>query len=224
MVVPAQRKCFQGELVDAQKLGVVFFFVVLLAGSFGAGYRFLQPTPDPVAADITPRPAARNDLEPAPKEEPKEQAQEPVKEQPKQKLLVKTTVERRPASRPEVPIPLSAAEVARFGAGCVGARVTWIGKWIHSQSSGKASNAQHIFESAGGGGDFSFDFPFIVADSKPLDRPVKGSNIKEFHDRRWGPTRIVTVTGTIDRLEKLIFIGRGTREQVPVLTEVMIRQ
>jgi hypothetical protein len=43
-----------------------------------------------------------------------------------------------------------------------------------------------------------------------------------FFDRKWGPSHIVTVTGTISRVETLIFIGRGTRYNVPVLTDIKI--
>jgi len=49
-----------------------------------------------------------------------------------------------------------------------------------------------------------------------------GRNITEAHNKRWGPTRVVTVTGTISRVVELMFIGRETRNDVPVLTDIQI--
>ena len=204
--------------MEPPKFGIVVLFVVLLAGSFGAGYGFLQSNPNDSPERAAPRAAVPAKAEPAPalvKEEPAEQ--------PKPKPIEKPRTARPAPRRVDPPAPLTAAEATRMGKSCVGQRVTWVGKWTHSQSSG-TNGSKHIFETQGSEGSFSFDFPFVTVDAKPLEKLAKGQNVSEHFDELWGPTRVVTVTGTIAGLEKVIFIGRGTREQVPVLTNITIQQ
>src|SRR5579864_295480 len=133
---------------------------------------------------------------------------------------VKTAKNSAPASKTRANRPLTCMEATKLGTDSVGKRVTWVGKWTHSQSSGKGS--KHTFDTQGPDGDFTFDYPFEAEDPKPLDRGQSGENVRERLDRTWGTARVVTVTGTISRVETLIFIGRGTRHDVPVLSDIQI--
>jgi hypothetical protein len=137
----------------------------------------------------------------------------------------KTSKGAAPAAKSNPRRPLTCMEATKLGADCVGKRVTWVGKWTHSQSTtiNRQEASQHIFYTPDAGGTFTFDYPFIAEDPKPLGHAQKGENIKEYFNRKWGSSGIVTVTGTIARVETLIFIGRGTRYDVPVLTDIQIK-
>ena len=95
-------------------------------------------------------------------------------------------------------------------------------KLSQSATVGRKQGSKHLFDTDGSQGVFSFDYPFVAEDPNPLQSVGKGQNVKEVFDQRWGSTRIVTVTGTIVRVEKLTVIGQGTRNNVPVLTDITI--
>jgi hypothetical protein len=197
--------------VGLQKLVLVLVFVALLAGSFVAGQFFLPTGPEAASERMTPRAASTEKVVPETTTKD-DTASAPV------------AAEQTPSSESTSREPLTCAEASRIGDRCIGERVTWVGKWIHSQSArvGHEKGSQHIFNTQGPQGDYSFDCPFIAEDPNPLERAAKGQNVKERHDKRWGSTRIVTVTGTIARLETLVFIGKGTRHDVPVLSNITI--
>src|SRR5262249_57714322 len=96
--------------------------------------------------------------------------------------------------------------------------------WKSSQGATveKQKGSEHFFYTQTPDGGFSFDYPFIAEDPKPLDSPKQAGGIREYFDRKWGPSRIVTVTGTISQLKTLIYIGEGTHYNVPVLTDIKI--
>ena len=197
--------------------------LVLFGGAFAAGFVYLKsksqlavevPSGEPIALNGKPADNLSGDAaEPAgdalqPKPEPAKTTLAPVK---------------RPA-QPTKATPkksLTCVEATKLGADSVGKRVTWVGKWTHSQSSGKGE--KHIFYTQGPSGEFSFDDPFEAVDPRPRDPGRNGESMTSFFDRKWGPSHIVTVTGTISRVETLIFIGRGTRYNVPVLTDIEIK-
>jgi hypothetical protein len=198
-------------------LGICCF--VLLGGSFAAGLVYLK-SKSRAAADAPAAGPVKLDGEPA--ENAPGNADKPAGDDPQPKLEA-TKNNSMPAKRAAPPPkkPLTCMEATKLGADSVGRRVTWIGQWTHSQSKGKGE--KHIFYTQGPGGEFSFDYPFEAEDPKPLDHAQNGENVKEYFDSKWGPSRIVTVTGTINRVETLIFIGRGTRYSVPVLTDIQIK-
>ena len=116
------------------------------------------------------------------------------------------------------------ADATKLGEACVGRRVTWYGQWTNSTSAtvkGK-KGAMHVFNTVGPDGDYSFAFPFIAEDTNPLQTVPRGQDVRAHFDAKWGPSRVVTVTGTIARVEKLIMIGQGTRDRVPVLADITI--
>jgi hypothetical protein len=196
--------------------------LVLFGGAFGAGFVFLKDK-SRKAADLPAAGPAELDGKPA--ETVSRDVVKPASDDPQPKPETaknSSTPSKRAAPQPkEAPKkPLTCVEATKLGPDCVGRRVTWVGQWTHSQSSGKGS--KHIFNSQSPTGQFSFDCPFEAEDPKPLDRGQKGENVAEYFDKKWGPSRIVTVTGTISRVETLIFIGRGTRYNVPVLTDIKI--
>lgn len=199
--------------MELGKLGAPIACAVLLIGSFVVGVFALQP-----------RPATGPEVEAPPISPPETTVPATAPVPPKAVTETKLPEEKRPAPTELPRKPLTPAEASRLGEECIGQRVTWTGKWISTQSApvGRQKGTQHIFETPGDSGAFSFDHPFIAEDPTPWQPAVKGENLTERKQRRWGATGVVTVTGTVDRLTRLMFIGRGTREQVPVLTDIKI--
>lgn len=108
--------------------------------------------------------------------------------------------------------PLTCAEATKLGADSVGRRVSWVGERNISESAtiNRAKGTRHVFSSLGPTGAYSFDHPFVVEDPTPYQRPATPGQ----------KPRHYTVTGTIARVQTLIAIGRGTRYNVPVLTDI----
>jgi hypothetical protein len=196
--------------------------LVMFGGAFAAGFVYLNaksrtaadlPSSGPVQLDGASADNASGD------------ATKPAGDNPQPNLEPAKTYS-APAKRPAKPPketpkkPLTCVEATKLGADSVGKRVTWVGKWTHSQSSGNGE--KHTFDTQGPSGEFSFDYPFEAEDPRPRDQGRNGESITSYFDRKWGPSRVVTLTGTISRVETLIFIGRGTRYSVPVLTDIKI--
>lgn len=120
--------------------------------------------------------------------------------------------------------PLTCADATRMGRNSVGQRVRWHGMWTNSDGEtvkGKRG-AVHVFNTPDFNGDYTFAFPFMAEDTNPLERVLPGQNVGAHFDAKWGPSRIVIVSGTIARVTRLIVIGSGTRDNVPVLTDITI--
>ena len=196
--------------------------LVLFGGAFAAGFVFLHPK-SRTAADLPAVGPVQLDGEPANKASDDVAKPAGSDPQPKPESAKNSSTPTRRATQPpkEAPKkPLTCVEATKLGADSVGKRVTWVGRWTASQSKGKGE--KHIFYTQGLSGEFSFDYPFEAEDPTPRDPGRNGESMTSFFDRKWGPSHIVTVTGTISRVETLIFIGRGTRYNVPVLTDIKI--
>src|SRR5262249_26444451 len=87
--------------------------------------------------------------------------------------------------------PFTCADATKQGADCVGRKVAWVGKWKSSQSATveKQKGSEHFFYTQTPDGGFSFDYPFIAEDPRPLDSPKQAGGIREYFDRKWGPSR-----------------------------------
>jgi hypothetical protein len=196
--------------------------LVLFGGAFAAGFVFLNHK-SRNAADLPA--AGPADLDGKLAENVSRDVVKPTGDDPQPKPETaknSPALAKRPTQPPKEPPkkPLTCVEATKLGADSVGKRVTWVGQWTHSQSKGKGE--KHIFYTQGPSGEFSFDYPFEAEDPTPRDPGRNGESLTSFLDRKWGPSHIVTVTGTISRVETLIFIGRGTRYSVPVLTDIKI--
>ncbi|HEV3261515.1 MAG TPA: hypothetical protein VG013_31985 [Gemmataceae bacterium] len=222
-----------------RRLGIAIGFVAVLAGSFAATFPFLRSGASAEPKAATPRPASREDCRLAGATKT-----ETTMKPPEERRQVPEKAVRIPLEEPRKPV--TCAEATRLGKDCIGQRVTWVGKWIHSESAqyDQTKGSWHIFETRAGPQDrFSSDYPFVAEDPNPLAPRPKGpnprelrqnprelarrlqelgQNLKESHKKRWGSTHVVTVTGTISRVVELIFIGRETRYDVPVLTDIKI--
>jgi hypothetical protein len=223
-----------------QRLGLPLLCVALLAGSFAAGFAFLHSPSRADPKEVIARPPESSDGGQAigageGKAEQEARDQDP-KEAPKKK-----TADAKPRK------PLTRAEVANEGSFYVGERVTWVAEWKLTQSTliAKKEGTQHVFDGQGPQGEFSFDFPFIAEEPTPVKQSPGRNVIQELVKRvmeerhkdsqakrpkgRQDPKEhaksiaiIVTVTGTINRLDTLIMLDRGTRHDVPVLTDITI--
>ncbi|MFL5241768.1 MAG: hypothetical protein ACJ8FY_06645 [Gemmataceae bacterium] len=184
------------------------------AGSFAIAHFFLQWQPSAGAEEPAASPAALKKVE-LPVTKPAEE--EPKPPEPPKRL---PETAKKIASR-----PFTCADAYREGRECIGRRVTWAGKRRLSQSAriDKKEGTQHIFYTQGPKGEFSFDFPFIAEDSKAMGPILSPKEMKEQRKKQWGSTGVVTVTGTISRLDTLMMIGTGTRYDVPVLRNITIK-
>ena len=197
--------------------------LVLVAAPFAGGYNFLQagsrPLPEAKPADGTLS-TTQNE---------KETTRDPAntdEADPPTKATARSLKTKPPRDEAHVDVakPLTCAEATKLGESAVGQQVSWTGKWIHTKSTrrGPKGGTDHVFETRGPKGDFTFDFPFVAEDTKGWEPVPKGTDLIEHHKKLWGPNNIVTVTGTIKRVETLIFINRGERYNVPVLTDITI--
>jgi hypothetical protein len=136
----------------------------------------------------------------------------------------KTGKAARPNNKDKAKKTLTCIEATKQGVDCVGERVTWVGKWKSSQSATveNQKGSQHFFYTQSPQGGFTFDYPFIAEEPKPLELAKRPQDILPLRDKKWGPSLIVTVTGTISQVKTLIYIGEGTRYNVPVLTDIKI--
>jgi len=206
-----------------QKLAVAVGCAVLFGGSFAAAFVLLKSKSGPGSGTASAGVVKSDDSSAAPNVS--DSVTNSVDDE-----VVPTEVKgnsRVSKSAPQPPKntkPFTCADATKQGRDCIGQRVAWTGKWHLSQSAtiDRQKGAQHIFYSPGSNGVFSFEYPFIAEEPKPLELAKKGESIRENHARKWGPTGIVTVTGTIARIDTLILIGEGTRYNVPVLTDVKI--
>jgi hypothetical protein len=203
-----------------QKLLIVVGSIVLFTGALAA------VSCGPIGANLPPK----NDGVPivdanftgmAPATQPRKSQSDDSKPAPKRVAAAKDAG-KQPVAVPQG--PLTVAEATRLGRGTVGRRVKWWGQWTNSQSEtvkGK-KGAVHVFNSPDANGDYTFQFPFMAEDTNPLDSVPRGMDVRAHFDAKWGPARIVIVTGTIAKVERLIMIGQGTRDNVPVLTDIAI--
>jgi hypothetical protein len=216
---------------------------VALAGSFAAGLAFL---PRPTGAALTEadaQPPRREDSRPADGTGEGDGGPRPAAGGGR--AAEQAPAKPKPAPAPGPEEPLTRADLARRGGG-VGRRVTWVGERMASQSArvGKQEGTRHVFKGQGPRGEFTFDLPFIAEEPTPLKRVnrqrtkeelrrdleefvrfkqqtgLKGREAVQAHARLHAD--VVTVTGTITRLDTLIMLGQGTRYDVPVLADVTL--
>jgi hypothetical protein len=210
------------------KLAMTIGCLVLFGAAFGVAFVFLRISSH-TDTQLTTTPQALTDAhqdDKATNDAAKDIADDPTATS---KTKTKTSKENaKPAktvrTTPTDKKPITCAEATKQGSECVGQRVTWVAKWTLSQSApvDRQKGAQHIFYTQGPNGDYTFDYPFVAEDPKPLELSKKGEDIRADHARKWGPTGIVTVTGTITSVRTLILIGQGTRYNVPVLSDIKI--
>jgi hypothetical protein len=218
-------------VMSPQKIGIVVGCVAAFAGVWAGAFYFIRSDANSAPKDSVPfvantdssPPASTNKSEvttPVPGEN-KEIPDDSDRPSKKSQESVKDTSPKRKARQPR---PLTCLEATKMGRDCIGERVTWVGKWTNSQSAavGRGNGSKHLFNSQGAQGNFSFDYPFVAEDPKPLPTIGKGQDIRAAFDQRWGPSRIVKVSGTITNVETLTVIGQGTRYNVPVLTDITI--
>jgi hypothetical protein len=221
-------------------------FVALLAGSFVAGFAFLySPSAGEIQGANAPAPQPQVDRRAEGDDEKKSEQAAAARRDP-EPGPAPTQPEAKPSpSAPEPEKPLTRAQVAELGGDCIGRRVSWVAvKWL-SQSTkiGKQEGTQHIFRTQDAQGEFTFDLPFIAEEPKPLKLDMRQRTKEELHrdleeykkfQKKTGlkgrqlveayakyQMKIVTVTGTISRLDTLI-CTYGTRYKVPVLTNFTI--
>jgi hypothetical protein len=214
--------------------------VALLAGSFAAGFAFLHSSTRADPNEETARPSKSDSIGKAMGDDEGKAEQESRDQDPKE------APKKKPAdAKPRK--PLTRAEVSNEGSFYVGERVTWVAQWklTHSTLIDKKEGTQYIFDGQGPQGEFTFDFPFIAEEPTPMkqssgERVIQDlvKRVLEEH-RKSAPSKrpkgrqdakqdekslaiIVTVTGTIARLDTLIMLDRGTRYDVPVLTGITI--
>lgn len=216
-----------------QKLGIATGCVVVFAGVFASSFLLLQTGSNTATQQGATPPLAR--VDPTPPAAPS--ADLPAKPAPDNRKPLSNNTNRASSSRPatdgsDIPEPqddptkpLTCKEATKLGEGCIGRSVTWRGKWTHSKDTtiGQQKGSEHLFNTPGPKGDFSFDYPFLVEEPTPLSAVVKGQNVKARVDQKWGPTRVVTVTGTISRVVTLV-TEDGLRYKVPVLTDAAINR
>src|SRR5712692_2556191 len=132
-----------------RNLGMAVVFVAVLAGTFGAAFAFLQTRSKVEPEALAPLPESPENVEPPPT----------IKEEP----TTKAPEDRKPAPKSAPKKPFTCAEATKLGDDCVGRRVNWVGQWTNSQSTriGNKEGSQHLFNTRGPKGDFSFDYPFI---------------------------------------------------------------
>jgi hypothetical protein len=217
-----------------QRLGIAIGCVVVFAGVFASSFLLLQTRSNTATQEGETSPLARVD----PKLPAAPSADLPAQPPPDNRKPIPNNTNRHSNNSPatdgdDIPEPqddpakpLTCKEATRLGDGCIGRRVTWRGKWTHSQNAtvGQQKGSEHVFNTPGPKGEFSFDYPFVVEEPTPLPAVVKGQNVRTPVDQKWGPTRVVTVTGTISRVVTLTVGGEGFHFKVPVLTDVTINR
>jgi hypothetical protein len=223
-----------------QKLLPALLCVALLAGSFAVGFAFLHSSSraDP-KEDIARSPKSNDGHQAMGADEGK--AEQESRDQDPKEAPKKKPADAKPRK------PLTRAEVSNEGSFYIGERVTWVAEWklTHSTLINKKEGTQYIFDGQGPQGEFSFDFPFIAEEptsmkQSPGERVIQDvvKRVLEEHLKSVASKRpkgrqdakqddkslaiIVTVTGTITRLDTLIMLDRGTRYDVPVLTGITI--
>jgi hypothetical protein len=226
--------------MSLQRLGLPLLCVALLAVSFAAGFAYLNSSSRADSNEEIARSPRSNDGDQAKGADEGKAEQESRDQEPK----------KAPKKKPADAIarkPLTRAEVSNEGSFYVGERVAWVGEWklTHSTLINKKEGTQYIFDGQGPLGEFSFDFPFIAEEPTPMKQSAGERVIRDLvqrqideHHKNFASKQpksrqdakehakniaiIVTVTGTITRLDTLIMLGRGTRYDVPVLTDVTI--
>jgi len=212
------------------KLAITAGCVLLFAAAFAAGFVFLKSKSGSPASLETTAPVSSGDLVEGNKSENSDE--KPADDSlPKSKSAAdsgpgdrKTSKAARPNNKDKAKKTLTCIEATKQGVDCVGERVTWVGKWKSSQSATveRQKGSQHFFYTQTPDGGFTFDYPFIAEEPKPLELAKRPQDIRPLHEMKWGPSRVVTVTGTISQVKTLIYIGEGTHYNVPVLTDIKI--
>jgi hypothetical protein len=206
-----------------QKLAIVGGCLVLFAGAFAAAFLFI-PSRSKSAPPNDGLAVVDADFKGVPPATQPDGPNLDANDTGRSSMNARTAKDgpKKPKDGPKK--PYTCADATKSGNDCVSRRVTWVGEWTHSQSAmvNRKMGASHIFNTVGPAGAFSFDYPFIAEDPHPLPSVPRGMNMHDHFNAKWGPTRIVTVTGTIARVERLIMIGKGTRDDVPVLTDITI--
>jgi hypothetical protein len=222
---------------------LAIFCVAIVAVSFAVGFALLySPSAGELQGANAPAPQSQGDPQKEGAGEKKGEQAAAAGREPEPGPA--PTQPEAPAA-PEPEKPLTRAQVAELGSDCIGRRVSWVAVKWSSQSTkiGGQEGTQHIFRTQDAQGEFTFDLPFIAEEAKPLKLDMrqrtkeemrrdleerrefqkktglKGREAAQAHAKL--KMKIVTVTGTISRLDTLIFTY-GTRYQVPVLTNFTI--
>jgi hypothetical protein len=223
-----------------QKLLPALLCVALLAGSFAAGFAFLHSSTRADPNEETARPSKSDSIGKAMGDDEGKAEQESRDQDPKE-VPKKKPADAKPRK------PLTRAEVSNEGSFYVGERVVWVAQWTltHSTLINQKEGTQYIFNGQGPDGEFTFDFPIIGEEPTPIKQSPNERVIQDLvrrvldEHRKSAPSKrprgrqdakqddkslaiIVTVTGTISRVDTLIMLDKGTRYDVPVLTGISI--